>query len=159
MALVKCGNCSADMSANAQTCPRCGRPAKAVKFEQCRACSTPLDPRLYRPTELVGSIKDGTTTARNYARHVPCPKCGEPKPLASVLESPLGFVLVYLIVPTLLVWGVWIVFTKQIGLGAFTLPTTFEGWTLLFVPSIFVYVVAVLVSVIASGFLEKITKA
>ena len=158
MVLVKCRNCSAQLSPNAKACPNCGQPAKPVNLERCRACSTLLDPTIHRPVELASGVKDGTTTNHYYTRHVPCPKCGEPKPLASAWETPLGNIAVYVIIPILLVWAFWVVFTKQIGLGTFTMPTTLEGWTLLFVPSIFVYMGALLITVVGVTILEKFLK-
>ena len=84
MALVKCANCSASMSADAEKCPKCkarnGR--KPAKMMACRVCGAMLEKAVHRQYSMsAGGVYKGTTQYTASLVHVPCPRCGEPKPL------------------------------------------------------------------------------
>jgi len=155
MALVKCRNCSTQLSANARTCPNCGQKTKPVRFQTCRACSTPLDPSVYAASHWASSIKDGTTTGRYVTIHTPCPKCGEREPLAATWETPFGKFVVYVVVPVMLLIAFWQWVGVKLGFPLYSYPSTAAGWGLVLIPSFVLYCFAAMISLALAGIFER----
>ena len=152
MALVKCRNCSGQLSSGAKNCPKCGQPRKPVKLEPCRACSAPLDPRVYAATHTGTAIQNGTSTTTTFTHHVPCPKCGEPKPLAlTIREKTTMFVAG----PLALLWLFWEMRAPH-GFGTFVLPTGNDALMFFGVENFFLYWAALFVSLLVFWFFESV---
>ncbi len=152
MALVKCRNCSAQVSTTAETCPNCGQKTKPVKLRPCRACSALLDPSVHAPSLLATGVSNGTTTAHYYTHHVPCPKCGERKPLAMTITQKL---FAFLIGPLTLLWLFWEVRAPH-GFGTFTFPTDSGLLVIFCIENAFLYWVALLITSLVGWFLESV---
>jgi hypothetical protein len=72
--------CNNTLSTTAKACPKCHHPTKP-KLGHCRICDSVLDVDRYRYRTTSSYIRDGNTQYRSHTVHVPCPECGELKPL------------------------------------------------------------------------------
>ena len=152
MALVKCKNCSTELSAKAKSCPNCGQKTKPAKLRHCRACSTLLDPSVYNPVLLATGVSNGTTTAHHFRGHVPCPKCGEPKPLAMTIKQGI---IAFVAGPLSFLWLFWEMRAPH-GFGTFTFPTQTDSLVGFCIENALLYWVALLATCLVGWFLEDV---
>ena len=97
MQMVKCANCQFPMSRDANTCPKCNYP-RPENLGNCRVCGTVLaySQHRYRSASISNTVVNGNSVGGgSYIRHVPCPKCGEPKPLRMFFDSGFGKLVQY----------------------------------------------------------------
>jgi ribosomal protein L40E len=84
MDLIKCGSCTAAISPGADKCPKCGarNERKPVETMACRVCGSGLEKAAHRKGSVYyGGVYKGSTQYKWSVVHLPCPHCGEPKPL------------------------------------------------------------------------------
>lgn len=115
MSLVTCEKCGAQVSKNADSCPRCNHDISgwrtkvletAMRKSPCRVCGEMLMLRSHRNVSSTSYTRwvDGTSFQRTRftITYTPCLRCGEPEPLILfgdkiihkllfVLPFPLGF--------------------------------------------------------------------
>lgn len=95
-ALITCEKCKAQIAKSAGICPQCGTPAK-WNLGNCRtcACSLAISRHRYidyvRTVSVVGGV--GGTRTHAFIQHIPCPQCGEKRPLQQFVDTPLAKVL------------------------------------------------------------------
>ena len=85
MSTVKCLNCPEQISSKAEECPSCRFPAK-WNLGKCRACDKPLARTKHRFRSPYTYVVEGTTKGGDRIQHSPCPKCGEPQPLLTLID-------------------------------------------------------------------------
>jgi len=105
MGMKKCKNCGKSISSNASRCPGCAKPTSNLAFGKCRACGQVLEHSRHRFYASGGVVVvNGNSASSRTLIHVPCPNCGEPKPLRYfITDTCLGKLLgVFVFVPGLL---------------------------------------------------------
>jgi hypothetical protein len=110
MGMTTCKNCGKGVSKNASVCPACSTPTgpSNLRMGKCRTCGHPLEHsghRYYR--YATGIVVNGNTTGRRVLVHVPCPNCGEPKPLRyfftdTAIGKVGGLIMILVFVPLLM---------------------------------------------------------
>lgn len=77
---INCEECGATLSNAATECPHCEYPTPKNQGH-CRSCNATLAISEHRYKVYSDRVVDGTTSSRGSIVHIPCPNCGEPKPL------------------------------------------------------------------------------
>ena len=85
MSTVKCLNCPEQISSKAEECPSCRFPAK-WNLGKCRSCDKPLARTKHRFRSPYTYVVEGTTKGGDRIQHSPCPTCGEPQPLLTLID-------------------------------------------------------------------------
>ena len=115
MSLVACVQCAKEISKNAESCPHCGfivsekarkAASEASQKIPCRACGTMLLLNEYRkPRHNFWTIwVEGTSYTKSSSNIdcLPCPQCGEPKPLMLFGDKAIHKILYFLLLVLIL---------------------------------------------------------
>lgn len=120
--LIKCAECTLEISRNAEYCPHCGSIASkknrearqdANKEMPCKACGAMLLILKHRSTSHSSSIrwKRGTSfkEINSSVHYTKCPKCGEPEPIVlfgdKAIHKVAYFCLLLFVLSTIFVIG------------------------------------------------------
>jgi hypothetical protein len=117
MRMTHCAKCQAPMSKNAWTCPKCAYPP-SWNLGKCRSCDTVLANSNHRySTRSRSAVVDGNSVgARKLIMHLPCPNCGEQRPLLKLWDRGLIKFLYYLLcIPVIFI--MFLVMLSPNGLG------------------------------------------
>ena len=90
--MTECVKCNASMAKSADGCPKCGFPAPR-NLAYCRTCNQVLARTRYRYRAYSAStviINGNSVGGSSSIVHVPCPNCGEKKPLRQFTDTALG---------------------------------------------------------------------
>lgn len=105
MSIAVCKHCNHTISKDAEICPKCKKPTFSLPeiYSNCRACNEKLLQDQYRQMcSILGNkhVDKGNkwASAFCYIKHIPCPKCGDPKPLMCFWDTLLAEILVFLMV-------------------------------------------------------------
>jgi predicted RNA-binding Zn-ribbon protein involved in translation (DUF1610 family) len=82
--LIKCRKCGADFSIRANRCPKCNNPSFSVVTAKCRSCGKAIIRSEHLRKETSSYVHNGSTQYRSHYVYLPCPHCGDPKPLFKI---------------------------------------------------------------------------